>query len=244
MDAPEHNQPLDAAELLLPADAHRQLVQESAQGATVNLFTRTADGGATWSFNPVNGAANCQAASVHALDVNTAFVAQFGAAGGGEIVKTVNGGTRWTKSTTISRFAAPVGFANWVYFFDANNGVTLGDPNGGSFEVYTTSNGGGTRMHVAASNLPAPLSAGEFGLVGSYCAIGNTIWAGTIHLQNPADQTTGIPVRVLKSTDRGLTWTASAPTPLLGSISKEKAGLYTLELRTESGVVRQKLIGQ
>jgi hypothetical protein len=198
-----------------------QLIQESADGATINLFTRTVDGGSTWSYNTINGAANYQGAGIHAIDGNTAFVAQFNAVnGGGEIVKTTNGGSSWTKSTTVSQFAAPAGFNNWVYFFDANNGVSLGDPNGGSFEIYTTSNGGTTWTRVPASNLPAPLDANEYGLVGSYFAVGNTIWAGTTHLLNPADGNSGVPARILRSTDRGLTWTASAPTPILGYISK------------------------
>ncbi|RYU78049.1 T9SS type A sorting domain-containing protein [Hymenobacter persicinus] len=200
-----------------------QLIQESVTGATTNLFTRTTNGGATWTFNTVAGANNYQAAGIHALDGNTAFVAQFGANGGGEIVKTTNGGATWSKSTTISQFAAPAGFNNWVYFFDANNGVSLGDPNGPGaayFEIYTTSNGGTTWTRVPSASIPAPLDANEYGLVGSYCAVGNTIWAGTTHLLNPADANSGVPTRVLKSTDRGLTWTASAPTPLLGYISK------------------------
>ncbi|GAA3927656.1 T9SS type A sorting domain-containing protein [Hymenobacter algoricola] len=200
-----------------------QLIQESVDGASTNLFTRTINGGSTWSFNAVTGAANYQAAGIHALDGNTAFVAQFGAAGGGEVVKTTNGGNSWTKSTTISQFAAPAGFNNWVYFFDANNGVCLGDPNGPGaayFEIYTTSNGGNTWVRVPSSNTPAPLGPGEYGLVGSYFALGNTIWAGTTNLSNPSDQNSGIPTRILKSTDRGLTWTASVQTTLVGSVSK------------------------
>ncbi|UOQ70478.1 T9SS type A sorting domain-containing protein [Hymenobacter cellulosilyticus] len=82
--------------------------------------------------------------------------------------------------------------------------------------MLTTSNGGTTWTRVPASNLPAPLDAGEYGLVGSYTAIGNTIWAGTQHLTSTNQNA---PARILKSTDRGLTWTASPVTTLLGGIS-------------------------
>ncbi|RSK34644.1 T9SS type A sorting domain-containing protein [Hymenobacter metallilatus] len=197
-----------------------QLLQEATSGSSINTFSRTTDGGATWVFNSVNGTANYSAAGIHALDANTAFVAQYGAQGGGEIVKTTNGGTTWTKVTTATQFPRTAGFANWVYFFDANNGVSLGDPVGGYFEVYTTSNGGTTWTRVPQSNLPTPLDANEYGLVGSYFALGNTIWAGTTHLQDPNDPNSGLPSRILKSTDRGLTWTASPVTPLSGGISR------------------------
>ncbi|SHI83576.1 Por secretion system C-terminal sorting domain-containing protein [Hymenobacter daecheongensis DSM 21074] len=229
------------------------LIRENAAGSTINLFTRTIDGGANFTFSSINGAAGYQGASIHALDANTAFVAQFGGNGGGEVVKTVNGGNSWTKSTALSQFAAPAGFANWVYFFDANNGVSLGDPNGGYFEIYTTSNGGTSWTRVPRTPVLNELSGGEFGLVGSYFALGNTIWSGTIHLQNPADQTTGIPARILKSTDRGLTWTSSAITPISGSISKiaftdqnngiayntNAAGVTTLIATTDGGATWQ-----
>jgi len=196
------------------------LIQENVTSSKVNLLTRTINGGTSFTLSAINGTANYSAANIHAIDGNTAYVAQFGAANGGEVVKTVNGGTSWAKSTTATQFVASQGgFADMVYFFDANNGVALGDPTNGYFEIYTTSNAGGTWTRVPSANIPAPLDANEYGLVGSYDAIGNTIWVGTIHLLDPADQTTGIPARILKSTDRGLTWTASAVTPILGAVS-------------------------
>ncbi|MCB2376627.1 T9SS type A sorting domain-containing protein [Hymenobacter sp. BT635] len=192
------------------------LLQEGATGATVNTFGRTANGGTSWQFGSVNGASGFQAANIHGINATTAFVAQFGT--GGEVVKTTDGGNTWTKSTTAAQFpGAAGGFANWVYFFDANNGVTLGDPVNGYFEIYTTSNGGTTWTRVPSANLPTPLGAAEYGLVGSYTAIGNTIWAGTTYLDA---NNAGLPARILKSTDRGLTWTASPVTSLVGSVTK------------------------
>ncbi|MCC2545193.1 T9SS type A sorting domain-containing protein [Hymenobacter sp. BT175] len=196
-----------------------QLLQDAnGTGNGVFTFSRTANGGALWEFGSINGTVGYSAAGIHAMDAQTAFVAQYGeTAGGGEILKTTNGGNTWTKVTTASQFRGPAGFANWVYFFDANNGVSLGDPTSGSFEVLTTSNGGTTWTRVPAGNLPAPLDATEYALVGSYYALGNTIWAGTTHLDAAGN---GLPTRVLKSTDRGLTWTASALTPISEAISR------------------------
>ncbi|TGE28992.1 T9SS type A sorting domain-containing protein [Hymenobacter metallicola] len=191
-----------------------QLMSPNTTNSPSRALSKTANGGATWEYKAIRGNSSFQAAGIHALDENTAFVSQFGSPGG-EILKTTDGGTTWTKVTLGGEFTSASSFANWVYFFDANNGVTLGDPTpDGVFEVYTTSNGGRNWTRVPAANLPTPLDELEYGLTGSYCALGNTIWAGTSNGDN------GVPVRVLKSTDRGLTWTASELTPLVGAITK------------------------
>ncbi|PJJ59968.1 T9SS type A sorting domain-containing protein [Hymenobacter chitinivorans] len=205
-------------------DVAWQLLREGGvANAPVNNFARTANGGVSWQAGSITGTNGYQAANIHAMDANTAYVAQFGA--GGEILKTTNAGKNWTKVTSSSQYSAPGSFANWVYFFDANNGVTLGDPTSGYFEVYTTSNGGTTWTRVPSANLPTPLDAHEYGLVGSYFALGNTIWAGTSHFE--ADDATGKPARILKSTDRGLTWTASSAIPAFGSSGQISAIVMT-----------------
>lgn len=129
---------------------------------------------------------------------------------GGEIVKTTNGGQTWVKKTTSAQFQG--GFCNWVHMFDATTGVALGDPTGNAFEILRTTDGGETWNRLT-SNIPAPLTD-EYGNAGAFFAIGNTIWVGM------ASQNQGSQVRVFKSTDKGLTWTASAPTPITYLIDK------------------------
>ncbi|GAB2872666.1 T9SS type A sorting domain-containing protein [Hymenobacter ruber] len=129
---------------------------------------------------------------------------------GGEIVKTTNGGQSWTKVTTAAQFAG--GFCNWVHMFDATTGVALGDPTNGAFEILRTTDGG-TTWNRLTSNVPAPL-ANEYGNAGAYFALGNTIWVGMASSSQTSQ------VRVFKSTDKGLTWTASAPTPITYLIDK------------------------
>jgi len=75
----------------------------------------------------------------------------------------------------------------------------MGDPVGGYYEIYTTTNGGTNWVRVPQGDIPAPLS-GEFGVVGYYDVIGDTIWFGT----NMG--------RVYKSIDRGLHWTVAQTT--------------------------------
>jgi hypothetical protein len=164
--------------------------------AAVQEFTKTMNGGITWTPGSISNAAGFTASSIFALDANNAWVAMYGTAGGGRILKTTNGGTSWTHQSTAT-FTAPNGFANWVYFFNANEGVCMGDPNGGYFEYYTTADGGNNWTRVPQTNVPTAL-ASEYGLVNSYCAVGNILWMGT---------TAG---RVFKSINNGLNWTAQS----------------------------------
>ena len=172
------------------------------------------------------GAANAdfEGANIEGIDGQTAVAAMFRstAAGGGQILRTSNGGVSWT-AVQGNGFAGPAGFNNWVHMFDANVGVSLGDPNTGPgsaspyFEVLRTIDGGLTWTRIPASSLPAPAPApaAEGGLVRSYFALRgtNTIWASTTQ-QQPVG-----PCRILKSTDAGLTWTAYN-TPLINQINR------------------------
>jgi hypothetical protein len=126
--------------------------------------------------------------------------------GGGAIYTTTNGGTSWTKT---SGTAFTGGWLNFVHLFDANNGVCMGDPNGGGtpaeWEIMTTSNGGSTWTRVAGANIPNPQS-GEYGGIGTYSANGNRIWFGTNK------------TRIYYSFDKGATWSVKQVKASMGSI--------------------------
>jgi hypothetical protein len=115
---------------------------------------------------------------------------------GGAIVKTTDGGATWALQTT-----APFtnSWADFVHFFDANNGVCMGDPTAttvSDFVIYTTSNGGTTWTQVSTGTLPNSL-ANEAGIVNEYDVVGNTIWFTT----NKG--------RIYKSINKGLSWTVT-----------------------------------
>jgi photosystem II stability/assembly factor-like uncharacterized protein len=115
--------------------------------------------------------------------------------GSGGIYVTADGGTTWTQQTPAA-FSGPYGYGDLIYFWNANEGLAVGDSNGGYWEIYTTSNGGGTWTRVAQNNIPANLP-NEYGQDGVFDVNGNTIWFVT----NKG--------RVYKSTDKGMTWTVS-----------------------------------
>jgi PKD repeat protein len=166
-------------------------------------FTRTTNGGNTWTAGTITPATGTSIANITAVDGTHAWAITYYPSGSGTkdgVYYTSNGGTTWTQQTTAT-FSNASSFPDCVHFFDLNNGWCMGDPINGHFEQYTTTDGGTTWTLVAAATNPAPLS-GEFGVVGYYSAVGNTIWFGT----NMG--------RIYKSTDKGYTWTVATCTPL------------------------------
>ena len=166
----------------------------------IREFTRTNDGGATWNPGSITftNSTNYGVSNLFEFDYNTAYACMFPTSGtGGLIVKTTDGGVTWnTQPSAVFTNS----WADFVHFFDANNGVCVGDPTattGTDFFIYTTSNGGTTWTQVPAGNIPNCLT-GETSITNYYQAVGNTMWFTT---------TKG---RVYKSTDKGLTWTATA----------------------------------
>ncbi len=169
----------------------------NATGGVTGLqeFTRTSNGGTNWTGGNIGlGNTSLLISDLAAANGTTAWVAAVNTSGGANdgIWKTTDGGTVWTKQATAT-YGLTSSFPNVVHFFDANNGVTQGDPDSsGAFEIYTTSNGGTTWTRVPAANIPN--ATNEFGYVHIAEAAGNTIWFGT---------DLG---RIFKSNDKGLTW--------------------------------------
>ncbi len=165
----------------------------------IREFTKTNDGGATWNPGAISftNSANYGCANIFAFDYMNAYACMFPITGtGGTIVKTTDGGATWNTQPTATFTTS---WADFVHFFDANNGVCVGDPTattGTRFFIYTTSNGGTTWTQISNGSSPAVLT-GEAGIVNLYQAVGNTMWFTT----NKG--------RVFKSTNMGATWTAS-----------------------------------
>lgn len=205
--------------------ATEKIYSISAVNATVawaysnNAVLRTTDGGNTWLTMPFNITASTggplvtlHPSSIHAIDANTAFVVAIGYAGHANyirIYKTTDGGLTWTRQSsayTNDYRVGTISVADFVYFFDQNNGLIFGDRDSGYFEIYTTTNGGQVWSRVPAANLPAA-TINDLSTPGHlYEAHGDTLWVGVRGM------------RVLKTTDKGLHWTeantgiASSPT--------------------------------
>lgn len=175
---------------------------------TIRRYSRTTNGGTVWSTGVVDlGAtsADLEIANIHGIDENTAFASVFPKASSpGGVWKTTDGGTTWVKQSTAS-FNDAASFTNLVYFWNANEGIAMGDPANGYFEIYRTTNGGTNWTRLGSTPALVPIDAQEYGLTNQFTVNGDNIWIGT---------TFG---RILKSSDRGLTWSVyQSPIPDFG----------------------------
>ncbi len=160
---------------------------------TLPEFTRTVDGGAHWI--PGILPSGYLWSNIMAINADTAWVTGVSdlMAVDGAVFKTTDGGITWNEQGTDEIFNS-TSYCNFVYFWNENDGVAVGDPNSSEFEIYTSSDGGNTWMLTPASAIPNPEN-NEYGIFRNYCTYGDHIWFGT----NKA--------RVYHSTDKGLTWT-------------------------------------
>jgi len=188
---------IDYISIVNPDTVWADAFDGSGQGTHLLKFTKTTDGGNTWTPGSYSGVpSSCTVSSISAISANQAWIATYSSTHSDQgIYVTSDGGASWTKQAT-AYFSLSSSFPDGVYFWDKNNGICFGDPISGYFEIYTTTNGGSTWTKVPKSNMPAALS-GEYGYVSLFAVYGNTFWFGT----NKG--------RVFKSTDRGLNWTVS-----------------------------------
>lgn len=171
-------------------------------------FTRTKDGGNTWVPGTIANTTGLASSMIFAMSASMAYDLMYKVSGTNPqgIYVTVDTGTTWTRQTTAP-FSNSSSFPDCIHFFNSTDGWALGDPINGSFEIYTTTNGGTNWTPVSSSNIPAPLS-GEFGIVGYYSAVQDTLWFGT----NMG--------RVYHSTDKGHTWSVATVSQLSGKYIK------------------------
>jgi photosystem II stability/assembly factor-like uncharacterized protein len=181
-------------------------------------YTRTLDGGNTWTPGTIPNTAGLASAMIFATNADTAYIPMYKVSGNKPqgIYVTFDGGTTWAKQPT-ALFTNANSFPDCVHFFNNNEGWALGDPINGEYEIYTTVDGGTTWTPVPGVDIPNP-TTGEFGVVGYYSAVHDTIWFGT----NMG--------RVYKSTDKGHTYTVAAVPALTGKYIKPtfRTGMHGL----------------
>ena len=199
--------------LLIAADAvSDRVVWAAGTGGTVS---RTTDGGAAWTAQVVPGADTLQFRDVHAFSATSALVLSIGPGAASRVFRTDDAGATWTTGFVNTE---PDAFYDGFAFFDADHGLLFSDSVDGVFRIQSTDDGGRSWTPVPADRLP-PAADGEGGFASSGTLVmtdgRQTAWIAT---GNAA------PARVLRTTDRGATWTA-VEAPVAGG---EAAGLTSI----------------
>jgi len=178
------------------------------------VFTRTIDGGATWVADSIPGADSLFLVDVHATSATVACVLGTNFNGGhARIFRTDDGGRSWETAFDVRH---PEVFLDGLAFWNERYGLVFGDQVDGAFFIARTEDGCRSWTVVPRDHLP-PARAREAGFAASGTAIA------------VADETCGwiglgggTTARVLRTTDRGVTWTAHE-TPLPAGAS---AGIF------------------
>ena len=172
----------------------------SGVGNTSQQFTRSTDGGNTWTAGTIPAPNVWDICGIHALSDSVAWAIFYEAqvTGLGQIWKTTDAGQNWTQQGIGLFTDANQSFINNIYFWNDTLGCAMGDQVNGTFEIYTTTDGGTTWDTVPAGNIAPPLDSLENAWTTHFAAYNDTIWFDT----NEG--------RVYRSTDYGQTWTASA----------------------------------
>jgi photosystem II stability/assembly factor-like uncharacterized protein len=193
---------------------------------THGTFGRTTDGGKTWSAGTVSGAEKLDFRDSEAFGETTAYLLSAGPGDASRIYKTVDGGQSWLMQF---KNADPTAFLDAIAFWDEQNGMALGDPIQGRFQLLITADGGGHWKPVAAKVLP-PALPGE----GAFAASGTCL---VTRGERDAWFVTGgaKTARVFHSQDRGQNWEVSE-TPIRAGV--ESAGIFSIAFRDpQHGVI-------
>lgn len=191
---------------------------------TAGTYAYTADGGETWQTGTVPGADSLQLRDVHAFDASNAFVLSIGTGSQSRVYSTSDGGASWTLRWTNPE---PEGFFDCMDFWDREAGILYGDSVDGHLMMFITEDGGRTWRQISPQLLP-DAQPGEGGFASSGTCVrtagDSTAWIGTGNGSHP---------RVLKTTNRGRTWTITEVDLPRGN----QAGIFSLSfLNDQIGV--------
>lgn len=186
---------------------------------TKGTFGRTIDGGRTWTVGTVPNAAALDFRDVKAFGESTAYLLSAGSGDASRIYKTTDGGRSWVEQFRSSN---PKSFFDALAFWNDKNGIALGDPVNGKFQLIATNDGGTNWRPLPIEKLPQALpNEGCFAASGT-CIVAhgaNDVWFATGGAKT---------ARVFHSHDRGQTWTFSE-TPI--SAGADSAGVFSIAFR-------------
>lgn len=187
--------------------------------AVYNVFARTGDGGNTYTqgmFLPDTLYYN--SSNISATNDSVAYIPCYSkdATRNGVIMKTTDKGVTWTNvADTSFMFVGGNNFPDWAHFWDNNHGIVMGDPNGGSFEIYLTNSGGSTWTRVPTASITPTPGSTEYGVTDVFTWYGSKhVWFGTNH-----GGSTTASNHVYCSSDTGHSWKGYVITGINAGVS-------------------------
>ena len=179
-------------------------------------FTRTQNSNTFISGTFLADTIYYNASNITATNDSVAFITCYSkdATRCGIIMKTMNRGVTWTNvADTAGTMYNTSSFPDWTHFYNNNRGITLGDPNGGNFEIWHTYDGGATWSRTPNASITPTPSSTEYGIVDDYTWYGKKhLWFGTSHSANAVPH-------VYRSNDTGHTWQGATVAGMLGGVS-------------------------
>jgi len=171
--------------------------------SNLDYVWRSNNGGATWTRN-----ATGTSAGITGIAARNDTLAVVGTVLG-SLLRTTNGGAKWD---SVYYYGAGSGFFDGVYWVGGDTAIAFGDNDGTGFLVVRSTDAGATWTRL--TNIPALASAASYSYLtyrqpGDF--YGNTLWI-------TAYTGSGTAPVILKTTDRGETWTDWAVT-LPGGLS-------------------------
>jgi photosystem II stability/assembly factor-like uncharacterized protein len=161
-----------------------------------NYCARTTDGGETWEIKTIDSAPSSVSwmglSAIDSLNAWALLCKDFQTDLEG-IYKTTDGGDSWIKLNTTGLYESVYSYPVIIYFWNTNNGLVIGNPVSGYFEIYLTSDGGNTWAPVNHDYLPAAAP------YESAAPLGFTLGNGVLWFSTDA-------VRAFKTTDMGFSW--------------------------------------
>jgi photosystem II stability/assembly factor-like uncharacterized protein len=165
-------------------------------------FIRTGDGGKTYKLGQLDKDYLYGFGFIEPFDAKTAYLMAGSASTPNYYFRrTTDSGATWQDMPYH-----PTTYPGLIHFYDANNGVYVGDPDSLGFFAAFTTNGGNTFSRIPQVNLPRP-DADEFTNLGNFQVLGDNLFLETYQFD---PQSFYLNKRIMRSTDRGRNWTLGA----------------------------------
>lgn len=195
---------------------------------THGTYLRTLDAGHTWIPAQLPGAEALDFRAVIAFSADEAFLMSAGPGDQSRIYRTTDAGQHWQLQFTNSN---PKGFFDSMAFWDATNGIVLGDPvpdetGQAKFELLLTTDGK-TWTPIPRSQLPSA-EAGEAAFAASNSCLAILRTTPERNDPNIWFATGGSVARVFHSPDLGRTWHVF-DTPI--THDPDSAGIFSIAFR-------------